>query len=227
VDQWIPANKLTNGEHLKTANGATATVIGGSVPPDSDGWMWDLTIPGTKTTSNHLFWDATTSRWIKAAALKYGTHLRTPTGRMATALGGSTPNATTGWMWDLSVPGNNDHDFYIDTGVADILVHNCSGGVYTLRDPETGEVVRTGRTGNLAVRQAQLARDPDLSDFEFQVEYRTDNYAEQRGLEQVLYDRYPGAQEASGGFNKIRAISMTNSRRSGYMEAAADYLGGG
>jgi hypothetical protein len=29
-----------------------------------------------------------------------------------------------GWMWDIT--GNNDHDFYIDTAVAAILVHNCS-----------------------------------------------------------------------------------------------------
>jgi Novel toxin 21 len=28
-------------------------------------------------------------------------------------------------MWDLSVPGGNDHDFYIDTAIATILVHNC------------------------------------------------------------------------------------------------------
>jgi hypothetical protein len=28
-------------------------------------------------------------------------------------------------MWDLSVPGGSDHDFYIDTTIAAILVHNC------------------------------------------------------------------------------------------------------
>jgi hypothetical protein len=28
-------------------------------------------------------------------------------------------------MWDLTVPGNNDHDFYVVTGVASVLVHNC------------------------------------------------------------------------------------------------------
>ena len=46
LNQWVPANKLTNGEHLKTANGTTATVIGGTVPVQHDGWMWDLTVPG-------------------------------------------------------------------------------------------------------------------------------------------------------------------------------------
>lgn len=29
-------------------------------------------------------------------------------------------------MWDISVPGGGDHDFYIDTAVATVLVHNCS-----------------------------------------------------------------------------------------------------
>ena len=30
-------------------------------------------------------------------------------------------------MWDLTVPGNNDHDFYVTAGnTADILVHNDS-----------------------------------------------------------------------------------------------------
>jgi hypothetical protein len=44
------------------------------------------------TTSNHLFWDSDSRRWIKAAALKYGTHLRTPSGGTATALGGRKPS---------------------------------------------------------------------------------------------------------------------------------------
>jgi hypothetical protein len=29
-------------------------------------------------------------------------------------------------MWDLTVPGNNDHDFYVDIAVTAILVHNDS-----------------------------------------------------------------------------------------------------
>ena len=44
--------------------------------------------------------------------------------------------------------------------------------------------MRTGRTGNLAKREAQHALDPALKDCEFEPVYRTDNYAEQRGLEQ-------------------------------------------
>jgi hypothetical protein len=29
-------------------------------------------------------------------------------------------------MWDLTVPGNNDHDFYIDVSATAVLVHNCA-----------------------------------------------------------------------------------------------------
>lgn len=63
-----------------------------------------------------------------------------------------------------------------------------------------------------------------MGDFQFQVEYRTDVYAEQRGLEQTLYDRYPGAQAVNGGFNKIRGISASNPKPPTYMQAAQDFL---
>lgn len=95
--------------------------------------------------------------------------------------------------------------------------------MYTLRD-EVGNVVRTGRSANLAVREQQLADDLVLGQYEFQVEYRTDVHAEQRGLEEVLYDRYPGAQAANSGYNVIRAISLRNPNRAGYMQAAYGYL---
>jgi hypothetical protein len=99
------------------------------------------------TTSSHLFWipgGAGGGRWAKAASLKYGTHLRTPDGSdTATVAGGWTPAVTAGWMWDLTIPGNNDHDFYVvpvtvdrttssnhtyhvGTGNTPVLVHNCS-----------------------------------------------------------------------------------------------------
>jgi hypothetical protein len=41
-----------------------------------------------------------------------GEHLKTPDGSLAVADGGTTPKVHDGWMWDLTVPGNNDHDFY-------------------------------------------------------------------------------------------------------------------
>jgi hypothetical protein len=75
------------------------------------------------TTRNHLFWSPNTHRWTKAAALKYGTHLTTPTGTTATALGGHNAHTRTGWMWDLTIPG--DHDFYVVAGITATLAHNC------------------------------------------------------------------------------------------------------
>jgi putative RNase toxin 21 of polymorphic toxin system len=64
---------------------------------------------------------------VKAGALKYGTHLRTPSGSdTAVVTGGWAPRQRDGWMWDLTMPGNNDHDFYIDTTTAAVLVHNDS-----------------------------------------------------------------------------------------------------
>jgi RHS repeat-associated protein len=83
------------------------------------------------TTSNHLFWDATSRRWVKAAALRYGTRLRTPVGQSAMVVGGWVPGVHTGWMWDLTV--TRDHDFYVQVGPGNhrsgtyyaVLVHNC------------------------------------------------------------------------------------------------------
>jgi hypothetical protein len=63
-------------------------------------------------------------QWIPAAKLKKGEHLKTPNGAVATADGSVTPKDHVGWMWDLTVPGNNDHDFYVITGSSGILVHN-------------------------------------------------------------------------------------------------------
>jgi hypothetical protein len=94
------------------------------------------------TTSNHLFWTPGTGghagRWIKADALKYGTHLRTPSGSStAVVTGGWVPQQRDGWMWDLTIPGDNDHDFYVasagsgkayseDAASVPVLVHNAN-----------------------------------------------------------------------------------------------------
>ena len=51
----------------------------------------------------------------------------------AVAEGGTIPKQVDGWMWDLTVPGNNDHDFYVvmagDVTGASILVHNDGCGI--------------------------------------------------------------------------------------------------
>jgi hypothetical protein len=54
-------------------------------------------------------------------------HLKTPDGQIAVVVGGSTPADHYGWMWDLTVPGNNDHDFYVAADQTFVLVHNTGG----------------------------------------------------------------------------------------------------
>jgi hypothetical protein len=46
-------------------------------------------------------------------------------------------------------------------------------------------------------------------------------YAEQRGLEQMVYDRYPGAS-----LNRIRPINPSNANFGDYMSAAMRFLEG-
>jgi len=53
-----------------------------------------------------------------------------------TVVGGTTPAEHDGWMWDLTVPGNNDHDFYVQAGSASVLVHNCQTFPNKYDDPE-------------------------------------------------------------------------------------------
>jgi hypothetical protein len=73
--------------------------------------------------------------WVAANKLSKGEHLRTADGTVAVAEGGITPKDHDGWMWDLTVPGNNDHDFYVEPATVlpstragapavPVLVHN-------------------------------------------------------------------------------------------------------
>jgi Pretoxin HINT domain len=133
----IPISSLRVGEMVLATNtktGKTQPEAVAAVLVHHDTDLYDLKIRDRgktsviDTTSSHLFWIPGSTgggRWAKAASLKYGTHLRTPDGSdTATVTGGWTPAVTTGWMWDLTIPGNNDHDFYIDTTVGSLLVHN-------------------------------------------------------------------------------------------------------
>jgi hypothetical protein len=72
--------------------------------------------------------------WIPAKQLKPGMHLKTPDGQSAVVVGGSVPAVHDGWMWDLTVPGNNDHDFYV-------VALPGSGGKADARYPLTDDAV--------------------------------------------------------------------------------------
>jgi len=130
----IPISRLRPGDKVlatntKTGKTQTEPVTAVMVKRDTD--KYDLTIRSghrtavIDTTRNHLFWDDTLHRWVKAGALRHGDHLRTPSRSNVTVVGGRAPASTAGWMWDISVPGGNDHDFYIDSTVSAVLVHNC------------------------------------------------------------------------------------------------------
>jgi len=92
------------------------------------------------------------------------------------------------------------------------------GGTYLLRDPVTGQVMRTGRTGDLVRREAEHARDAVLGDFKCEAVHRTDVYSQQRGLEQLLHETYNPA------LDKINRISPTNPNRQTYLDAARHSL---
>ncbi len=94
------------------------------------------------------------------------------------------------------------------------------GGTYKLIDNESGEVIRTGRTNNLDRRQAEHARNPETSDYRFEVDRRTDDYATQRGQEQKIYDQHPEARYENVGLNKQQPISDQNPRKREYEDAA-------
>jgi hypothetical protein len=114
------------------------------------------------------------------------------------------------WVHNNTCPG---------AAAGDVVAQEAKGGAYVLRDRVTGEVVRTGRSKNLAARKGQLGRDSVLGDYKFDAVYRTDSYATQRGLEQKLYELYPKAI-----FNKIRAIDPNNGNIKTYMAAADKFL---
>ena len=161
----VPISSLKPGEKVLATNtktGKTQAEAVAAVLVHHDTNLYDLRVKANGhtsvigTTSNHLFWTTGTrsspGRWVKAAALKYGAHLRTPTGSTATVLGGYAPRPSSDWMWDLTIVG--DHDFYIDTVVAPILVHNCTKdqGIYEFPDQADPGKIYVGKTLNFARR---------------------------------------------------------------------------
>jgi len=91
------------------------------------------------------------------------------------------------------------------------------GGTYKLKDADTGQVKRTGRTNDLNRRRGEHRRSNETKDLEFEVDRRTDNYAQQRGREQVIHDQHPEAD-----LNKKSPISPNNPRRNEYLDAAKE-----
>ena len=98
----VPISTLTPGQKVlatNTASGKTPAEAISAVLVNHDADLYDLQVrAGNRiavihTTSNHPFWDKTARRWVKAGALRYGMHLRTPTGSYATVVRGWPPKS--------------------------------------------------------------------------------------------------------------------------------------
>jgi hypothetical protein len=88
----------------------------------------------------------------------------------------------------------------------------AKGGTYLLKNADD-VVMRTGRSKNLARRAGDHGRDPATRDLTFEVDKRTDDYAAQRGREQILHDLH------NPPLNRIRPIDPKNPKRDEYLEA--------
>ncbi len=95
----------------------------------------------------------------------------------------------------------------------------AKGGTYVLKDAE-GVVSKTGRTNDLARREAELGRKhPDKT---LEVDKRTDSRSAQRGREQDIHDANPSAHAQNGGLDRINGIDPKNPRRDEYLKAGRE-----
>ncbi len=118
----IPISQLKPGEKVLATNvktGRTQAEPVTEVLEHHDSDRYDLRVQTPhgsaviQTTSSHLFWDLTRRTWVKATDLRHGDHLRGSSGNASVSVvGGYTPRDRDGWMWDLSVPGGDDHEGY-------------------------------------------------------------------------------------------------------------------
>ena len=184
-------------------------------------------IDSITATHEHPFWSPSERDWVTAGDLKAGMTLLTDDGVTVIVTGNRsfTKHART---YNLTV--EDLHTYFVLAGETPILVHNAGcatgdlnarGGVYTLRDVD-GNVVRTGRTNNLARREREHARADDTADFSFQVEYRTDAYRQQRGLEQVIW--MVNGRPTLQGVRKTSPVDVRNKNYNNYMDAAGQFF---
>jgi RHS repeat-associated protein len=182
IDSLRPGDKVL-ATNTKTGKTTAETVTAVLVNQDTD--LYNLTVRSggrteiIHTTSNHLFWDPSLNKgWIPAKHLKPGMHLKTPDGQSAVVVGGSVPAVHSGWMWDLTVPGNNDHDFYVlasdpgqpgnshhthyvEAGNTSVLVHNSGGCWAEMGGPGNWTAVNEGMSGRAAAFQREATGVPN------------------------------------------------------------------
>jgi hypothetical protein len=109
----------------------TATITGAgdkrlvTITIDTDGNKGDKTATLT-ATDGHPFWVANLHKWINAKDLKPGYRLETADHRDATITGIRTWNQYRS-VYNLTV--DTTHTYYIAADTANILIHNCGGGL--------------------------------------------------------------------------------------------------
>jgi hypothetical protein len=172
-----------------------------------------------RTTDEHPFF-VPGRGWTAARSLEAGMALLQSDGRPAmVAATAREPHPEGVAVYNFEV--EDAHNYFVAQAVdlSPVLVHNtCEGGVYVLRDSATGQVMRSGRTNNLARRRTEHARDPALGSLKFEVAHRTDVYSEQRGLEQLLHETHNPPR------NRVGGIDPRNPNLPGYREAARRFL---
>lgn len=140
-------------------------------------------------------------QWIASNKLAKGEHLRTANGTPATVVGGSVPAVHDGWMWDLTVPGNNDHDFYVEPGATAVLVHNDNGtpGCSPAEPAAALQSAVEKRASEVIASQSTRVRGPVLSGA---MDTQTDEifFGQNTGIPdplhpdlQALLDEFPGS----------------------------------
>ncbi|OGP72778.1 MAG: hypothetical protein A2V86_08725 [Deltaproteobacteria bacterium RBG_16_49_23] len=92
------------------------------------------------------------------------------------------------------------------------------GGTYKLRDPETGDVKRTGQTKDLDRREKEHARNPKTKDLDFEVDRRSDDREARLGREQKIHDEHRGTSD----LNKRNPISPNNPNRERYIKKGSE-----
>ncbi|MFD9504178.1 polymorphic toxin-type HINT domain-containing protein [Streptomyces sp. NPDC060035] len=175
-------------------------------------------------TDTHPFWVPDLKKWVKAGSLRIGQSLRTSAGTHV-QISQVTHYTKRQRTHDLTI--EDIHAYYVLAGATPVLVHNCGGdpnargGIYTLRDVDDN-VVRTGRTNDLQRREREHARGDDTADYSFQVEYRTDVYREQRGLEQIVW--MTNGRPTLPGVRRTAGVNVRNRNYNKYMDAAGQFF---
>jgi RHS repeat-associated protein len=83
------------------------------------------------TTEDHQYWNVTDGEWQGAQRLDAGDRLRTADGTVVTVEGLDWSTLRTAPAYDLDVAGTDT--FYVATGEAEVLVHNCDPALARLQ----------------------------------------------------------------------------------------------